>query len=63
VLTPKCSKAGWDDGETWQVKKGILHINPAYLDFARETLKVKNDIDEELEDGIAQLNIEAVHRR
>ena len=58
IPTPKQSKGDWREDETWRVKDGVLHLNPAHLEFAHEALKVKSNIDEEIEDGVTQLNIE-----
>jgi hypothetical protein len=57
VPTPKQSKGERKEDETWRVKDGVLHLNPAYLEFACEALKVRNNIDDEIEDGVTQLKL------
>jgi hypothetical protein len=57
VPMPKCTKSEWNDDETWKIRDGVLHINPSYMDFAKETLKVTNELSEADMDGINHTNI------
>ena len=57
IPTPKYKKPEWGDDETWKIKDGVLHINPSYMDFAKEALKVTNKLPEADVDGINHTNI------
>jgi hypothetical protein len=50
-------KTEWNDDETWKIRDGVLHINPSYVDFAKEALKVTNELPEADVDGINHTNI------
>ena len=57
IPTPKCKKPEWGDDKTWKIKDISIHINPSYMDSAKQALKVTNKLPEADTDGVNHTNI------